>query len=168
MAFIRYYNKKGILYATVVENIRIDGKVHQKYIANLGRVIDKENKIFKNKDRGTYSYSIEGSYLDMQTEEKAMLQEKLILDFGDSYVLNEYLKQLEFYDVFSNILPAHHDTLFSMLFYRIFTDKKTNYAETWWEGNYARILFLEAKLQSQRVSDFLVLLGDEKVQREFF
>ena len=72
MAFIRYYNKKGILYATVVENIRIDGKVHQKYIANLGRVIDKENKIFKNKDRGTYSYSIEGGYLDMQTEEKAM------------------------------------------------------------------------------------------------
>ena len=169
MAFIRYYNKKGILYATVVENIRIDGKVHQKYIANLGRVIDKENKIFKNKDRGTYSYSIEGGYLDMQTEEKAMLQEKLILDFGDSYVLYEYLKQLEFYDVFSNILPAHHDTLFSMLFYRIVTDKKANYyAETWWEGNYARILFPEAKLQSQRVSDFLVRLGDEKVQREFF
>lgn len=169
MAFIRYYNKKGILYATVVENIRIDGKVHQKYIANLGRVIDKENKIFKNKDRGTYSYSIERGYLDMQTEEKAMLQEKLILDFGDSYVLYEYLKQLELYDVFSNILPAHHDTLFSMLFYRIVTDKKANYyAETWWEGNYARILFPEAKLQSQRVSDFLVLLGDEKVQREFF
>ena len=81
----------------------------------------------------------------------------------------EYLKQLELYDVFSNILPAHHDTLFSMLFYRIVTDKKANYyAETWWEGNYARILFPEAKLQSQRVSDFLVLLGDEKVQREFF
>ena len=59
--------------------------------------------------------------------------------------------------------------MFSLLFFRILTDKKAYcYAETWWMGNYARILFPRARLQSQRVSDFLVALGEESVQRCFF
>ena len=33
-------------------------------------------------------------------------------------------------------MPMHNDTLFSLLLYRILTDKKAHcYAETWWSGN---------------------------------
>jgi transposase len=42
------------------------------------------------------------------------------------------------------------------------------YAENWFEGNYARILFKKADISSQRVSDFLKILGDERLQRDFF
>lgn len=66
-------------------------------------------------------------------------------------------------------MPQQKDTLFSLLFYRMLTDRKAYcYAETWWKGNYARILFPRARLQSQRVSEFLATLGEEKVQRHFF
>lgn len=35
-------------------------------------------------------------------------------------------------------------------------------------GNYAGLLFLNARLHSQRVSEFLAALGKEDVQRRFF
>jgi len=70
---------------------------------------------------------------------------------------------------YNTLMPSHNDTLFSLLFYRILTDRKAYcYTETWWSGNYANILFPKAKLQSQRVSEFLAALGDEEVQRRFF
>jgi transposase len=55
------------------------------------------------------------------------------------------------------------------LLYRILTDRKANcYADTWWQGNYASIVFPEADLKSQRISEFLQILGSEEVQRRFF
>jgi transposase len=42
------------------------------------------------------------------------------------------------------------------------------YAENWFEGNYARILFKKADISSQRISDFLKILGNEGLQRDFF
>ena len=42
------------------------------------------------------------------------------------------------------------------------------HAQSWWEGSYARIIYPRANLSSQRISDFLVSIGDEYSQREFF
>jgi transposase len=42
------------------------------------------------------------------------------------------------------------------------------YAETWFSGNIARILYSEANLPSQRLSDFFAWLGEEWIQRAFF
>ena len=142
MAFIKYY-KRGtneFTYATLVENIRIAGKVQQKYLDNLGRVIDKDKGIFKNKERGIYKFSVETGYSEVVTIQKNIIEkEKLILDFGDSYVLDQYMKTLQLFPVYDELLPKYHDTLFSLLFYRILTDKKASYyADTWWSGNYAR------------------------------
>ena len=173
MAYIKYFKVKKdseIIYASLVESVRENGKVRQKQIAQLGRVIDQENGIFKSRERGTYKYTIEDGYSDVTIIHEVVIEkEKLILDFGDSYVLDQYIQSTNLYNVYCNVMPKYNDTLFSMLFYRILTDKKANYyAETWWDGNYARILFPGAKLQSQRVSEFLEILGDEEIQRVFF
>lgn len=42
------------------------------------------------------------------------------------------------------------------------------YAEEWWEGSYARILYPNANLSSQRISDLLEAVGDEQSYRNFF
>ena len=42
------------------------------------------------------------------------------------------------------------------------------YAHTWMEGNYSRILYPKARLASQRISEFLNVLGHEEVWRRFF
>jgi transposase len=42
------------------------------------------------------------------------------------------------------------------------------HAQTWLDGNYAKIIFPDVDLSTQRVSDLLKLMGDEQLLREFF
>jgi len=175
MPYIRYIIKSnGIQYASLVNAVRIGSHVKQEYMDNLGRVIDKEAGIFKNRERGVFRYTIQDGFTDVpvslaEAHKSVAEKEKLILDFGDSYFLAEYLKSMPYYGAFSEILPNHRDTLFSMLFFRILTDRKACcYADLWWQGNYASILFPTADLRSQRISEFLERLGQEDLQRRFF
>jgi hypothetical protein len=176
MAFIRYSppNKSGVIYASVVESVRVGKKVQQKHLTCLGCVINREKGIFRNQERGVFHYSIENGYTAAEGYEEIETlrppeKEKLILDFGDSFVLNEYIHKLSFWDVFKAAALKNPDTLMSLLMFRILTDKKAYcLAEVWWSGNYVRELFPKAQLKSQRISEFLALLGDEEVQRGFF
>lgn len=174
MAYIRYVNNpNGVVYASLVDGIRIGNTVRQKYIASLGRVVDREKGIYKNRERGIFQFSLENGYSQvpgelLPSEETAPEKEKLILDFGDSYVLEKYFQTLPFHDAVCNAMQDT-DTLLSLLFYRILSDRKAYcYAQSWWEGNYATMLFPQARLHSQRISEFLAMLGSEEVQRSFF
>jgi hypothetical protein len=175
MAYIRYSppTAKGTVYATLVDSVRHGVKVEQKYLANLGRVIDREKGIFSNRERGVFQYSVENGYSDAGSIYSKSVysgnNEKLILDFGDSFVLDKYMRSLPFWEPFSKAMPSRNDTLMSLLFFRILTDKKAYcYADAWWSGNYAYVLFPASQLKSQRISEFLAELGDERVQRDFF
>ena len=157
----------------MVESVREGNKVKQQRIENLGRVIDMQKGIFKNRNRGVFRYTLEDGFMDADIPASVgnmpSVPEKLILDFGDSFALDQYIHTLPFFHVLSDVMPFQRDTFFSLLFYRMLTDKKAYcYADTWWSGNYVRLLYPGARLQSQRVSEFLVALGDEAVQRHFF
>jgi len=175
MPYIHYITKSnGHEYASLADSVRNGRRVNHEYIENLGRVINKETGIFLSRERGLFRYTLEDGYCDVPADysiNKREIQkvERLILDFGDSFFLVKYFEMQSFKDAFYQVLPGQIDTLLSLVFYRILTDKKAYcYAETWWEGNYASLLFPQAKLASQRVSEFLVSVGREEVQREFF
>jgi hypothetical protein len=173
MPYIRFITKSnGREYASLAESSRDGNKISQQYLGNLGRVIDKGNGIFKSRERGIFHYTLEDGFTDAPVysiEESPSGQERLILDFGDSFFLDEYLNRQSFASAFRSVLPTQSDTLFALLFYRILTDKKACcHAETWFQGNYASLLFPKAKLQSQRISEFLADVGKEEIQREFF
>lgn len=95
-------------------------------------------------------------------------EEKLILDFGDTYLLYEHLKQLPFYQVIQKVFASSYHELLPLVFYRLCHKGAMMQAQTWFEGNIARVLFKNAELASQRISEFLRRLGDENVQRKFF
>ena len=174
MPYIRYITKSnGEEYASLAETYRNGKQVRQQYICNLGRVVDKANGIYKSRERGLFRYTLEEGFKDLPAPyipAKDILEsEQLILDFGDSFFLDKYLNAQSFAPAFRSVLPAQSDTLFALLFYRILTDKKACcYADAWYQGNYASILFPKAKLQSQRISEFLAEIGKERVQRAFF
>jgi hypothetical protein len=174
MAFIRYMTKSnGTEYASLLDGVRDGSKVKQQYLGNLGRVIDKEGGVFQNRERGLFRYTLEDGFCclpSVNAERNASTKrERLILDFGDSFFLSQYLDLQGFRDAFYQVLPEQTDTVLSLVFYRILTDKKANcYADAWWRGNYASMLFPKAKLVSQRISDFLADVGREGVQRRFF
>jgi hypothetical protein len=174
MAYIRYITKSnGQEYASLADTVRNGSQVKQEYLGNLGRVINKETGVFRSRERGLFRYTLKEGYCDLPAayseKQGPTREERLILDFGDSFFLFQYFERQAFRDAFYKVLPEQTDSLLSLVFYRILTDKKAYcYADTWWQGNYASLLFPEAKLASQRVSEFLVAVGKEEVQREFF
>ena len=170
--------KKGAVYATVVKSIRNGNKVGQERILYLGTVIDKEKGIYKNRERGVYRFNLKEGFLplDDSVEEHVLVsqaedKEELILEFGNSFLLYQYINKFDFYSVYHDLVPKgpELDTLMSLIFFRILESKEANdYALPWWNMNYARLLFPEARLAGPRISEFLVRLGSESTQRKFF
>ena len=174
MSYIHYDEKpNGAVYACIYESYRDKGKVKTRRGENLGRVIDKENNIFRQKGI-TYQYIIGEGRKDVPDtalpQEKVVPDtEKLILDFGDSWFLQEYISRQPFYDSIKEALPEESDTVLALIFYRLLTNKGAScHAKIWYEGNYSYLAFPEANLTSQNISKVLKALGSEDVQRHFF
>jgi len=170
--FIAYDIKSGVEYAKICTSIR-EGKKVKKTYTNLGKVLDRELCIFQNRKLGVFTYSIEKGYgkapvdfvPDMQMKKGKI---KLILDFGDSFFIDELLKKSGFSKAIDKIRYGNPDTLKAMLSYYVLCSMANCNAADWFEGNYARILYPKANLTSQRISDFLAAIGDEYTEREFF
>ena len=174
MAYIHYDQKaNGVIYASLYESFRDKGKVKTRRIENLGRVIDKKNNIFCQKGI-TYQYVLGEGRRDvpdsaLPSEKVVPENEKLILDFGDAWFLQEYLQRQPFYDSIKNTLPDESDTVLALIFYRLLTNKGAScHAKIWYEGNYSYLAFPKANLTSQNISRVLKELGREDVQRQFF
>ena len=174
MAYIHYDQKSnGVIYASLYESFRDNGKVRTRRKENLGRVIDKKNNIFRQKGV-TYQYVLGEGRREVPTsalppEPAVTGAEKLILDFGDAWFLQEYLSRQPFYDSIQNTLPHERDTLLALIFYRLLTNRGARcHAKIWYEGNYACLAFPYANLTSQNISRVLKELGREEIQRRFF
>jgi len=160
--FIRYEQKNGVEYASVYRAKRIGAKKTND-IEWLGRVIDREKGLYRSRERGIFSFTLNGGYVEQQ-----IAGEKLILDFGDSYVLNEILARAGYMNLIQTAFGELANTVASLILYRSLQHGASCYAHDWWEGSYARILHPNASLSSQRLSEVLKAIGDEVVQRGFF
>jgi len=150
MTFIRYKTFGKQEYAYEVKAVW-DKKTHKpkqktKY---LGVVIDKNKKIFEKKL-------------------KLKQPEKLILDFGDSYVINKLMEEIGFSNLIKDVFSNHMAFVSALLTYRLCYPSAMKYSKDWIEGNYAKLLYNNVKFNSQRISDYFKVLGDEKLQRTFF
>ena len=178
--FIAYDEKNGKLYAKLVTSIRKGGKVDKDYV-NLGRVLDKEKGIYKNRARGIFQYDLENDYYDDNPDwsgstapveykdaPSTIKKEKSILDFGDSFFLNKYLIKSGLGEVLDHVECKNHDTLKAMIAYYILANAANCHAKTWYDGNYASCLYPKAAMSSQRISEFLADIGSEDAYRSFF
>jgi hypothetical protein len=170
--YIAYDVKNGAEYAKLYTSKR-NGLHTYKEHSNLGRVLDKERGIYQNRERGIFAYSLEDNTFSSAPAEfippkKAGRREPLIVDFGDVFLLDSFIRSSGLIAAVDAIGCGNPDTLKAMLSYYILCAMSNRYAQDWWEGSYARILYPDASLSSQRISDFLAAVGDEYSQREFF
>lgn len=151
MSFIRYkkFGNKEYAYEITAywDPIQKKSRQHPKY---LGIVIDKEAKLFEKK------------------KTKKCNVEKLILDFGDAHILHEFMKKIKIIDILSNIFEDKTNYLLALIYYRLCHPSAMKYAQIWFQGSFSRILFKDINLSSQRISEFLEDIGNEKLQREYF
>lgn len=157
------------------KSYREDGKVRKKDVVYLGRVIDLDNGVFCNKDRGVFTYDVgtgtygkaDPKYLGGLTNDRRKKQ-KLILDFGDSFLTDAFIKSIGYDKVMESIGYGNIDTLKAMALYYIVSEKANAYAQTWHQGSFSSVLYPKADLLSPRISDFLEALGREDVRRAYF
>lgn len=171
------YQKKGnYTYAKVPgESYRENGRVKKRNTIYLGRVIDMDNNVFYNKDRGVFTYDIStGTYGEADPAYQGNLKNdhrkkpNLILDFGDSYFVDSLLKTMHYDEVLGSIDYKNKDSLWAMVEYYILSGKANMHANTWYEGSFASILYPKADIHSQRISKLLDSLGSEAVRRSYF
>ena len=115
----------------------------------LGKVIDKKSQVFEK--------------VRLKT-----ITEKLILDFGDGYVLDQFLKTTKVHSLLASWPLVLQETLCVLLCYRICHTGAMMHANNWYDGNILKVLYKNAAVASQRISDALTMLGDEQLQRRFF
>ena len=150
MTFIRYKTFGKQEYAYQIKSYW-DSKTQRpkQKTLYLGVVVDKSKKIFEKR-------------LSLPK------QEKLILDFGDSYFIKEFFEKVKFSKLIEEVFGDKKDFFLSLINYRLCYPSAMRFSKTWFEGNYAKICYPNVDLSSQRISDFLKLLGDENLQRKFF
>ena len=164
----KYAKLPGISY-------RENGKIRKKGTIYLGRVIDEKNFIFFSKDRGVFKFDpVNNLFLDAPENYTGQLKNDqrkkptLILDFGDSYFLSQLIRNIKYDEVIEAIGYKNSDTIYSMIMFYILTNYSCMHCNTWYEGNFAKILYPNADLHSQRISEFLKFLGREDVRQKFF
>jgi len=170
--FIAYDVKNGTEYAKLCTSKRNGGRIDKDY-KNLGRVLDKERGIYQNRERGVFTYRLESdSYgaapAGFVPPPKIGRREPLIVDFGDVFFLDTFIKEIGLTASIDAIGYGNPDTLYATIAYYALCSAANCHARDWWEGSYARILYPKANLSSQRVSDLLAAVGDEYTQRNFF
>ncbi|MBU1877098.1 transposase [Patescibacteria group bacterium] len=121
-------------------------KQKRKY---LGMVIDKKKKLYGRKLMPCHS-------------------EKLILDFGDSFSINQLIEKYGFKDLIEKSFQDLSEFVQAFITYRLCYPSAMKYSQSWFEGSYARIIHKDIKFNSQRISDFFRNIGDEYLQRKFF
>ena len=149
MTFIRYHTYGNQEYAYEVTSYwDKEKRMSRQKTKYLGIVIDKQKHIFEKK---------------WQTR-----QERLILDFGDSYVIDQFFEQSGFSALLNTIFGSSKNIILSLIYYRLCHNAAMMYAERWFEGNYIRKRFTNIDISSQRVSEYLMSLANEVTQRKFF
>jgi len=112
----------------------------------LGQVINKEKQTYQKKQQQ---------------------KEKLILDFGDTYLLNTFI-QTHYQQLLTNTFQDKTPTLTTLITYRLCQTNAMTHANTWHQGNAIHLQHKHVNLISQRISEFLTEIGDEHLHQTFF
>lgn len=175
--YINYFpGKSGIVYASLVSSIR-KGKqvVRGDDTVYLGRVLDKEQLIFRNRIDGVFAIdpvTFEKTKAPVEfvanTPRKNAKLPELYLDFGDVFFLKSFIKNGKLNCLIEAIGYGNPDSLWGLLHYYMLTRGANNHAATWHEGSIARAFYPKANLCSQRISDLLATIGSEAIVQRFF
>lgn len=172
MGFIVYQEKNGRTYATFCKAKRENGAKTNETV-NLGLVLDKEKGVFKSRERGVYAFSVENGYGEPSEEyelkaRSARRKEVDMLDYGDTFFLDSFLRTTPYYDIIKSVVAGKEDLVLSILYYYILQGGAREYSRIWWEGNYASCLFPKALPYGSKISALYRKLGEPDVQAAFF
>ena len=176
--YINYNTVHGKEYATVTSSVRKGGSVLKGEQIYLGRVIDKSRGIYKSRERGLFRYdlstntysAVDPDFIEPKETRKTKYPRRAILSvsFGDTYVLDQFVRSNGFLNTIDATGFRSLDTLHALFAYYILSPHANSHAQDWFDLTYAKYLYPKAQLSSQRISDALADIGSEEAKRGFF
>lgn len=164
---ITTYAKGKAIYANASKSKRVGKKVVKEEQISLGRVIDLGKHIFQNRKYGVYEYDPEtGGIRKLEAEQKKPLSFRCI-DFGDSFFLSEVMKNLHIDEAIDSLEGIDHESLKALVLFYLECQAPNTSAEDWYEGNYASVLYPNARMDGQRISELLRAIGTEEMKSSF-
>lgn len=181
--YIAYSVKKGNEYATLTSSVRDGEKVIKGESINLGRVLDKERGIFRNRERGVFTYDLKtgqygtapadfvepakrrkGKYIKDGRKKRSLL----VLQFGDIFLYDCFVRKIGILEAVDAIGYPNKDTLHALLCYYVTSSEPNSRAGFWHSVSYSRVLYPKAAMASQRISEALAEIGLEENRRLFY
>lgn len=167
------YSGANDRYASAAVSTR-NGKDTSITYQYLGTVIDKEKGIYRNRERGLFTFDVKtGEYGlppdDYEPPRQSPVQKRgrVSVDFGDAYFLNAFLWKSGLMDIVDRIAYGNRDTLHAMLLFYTLSNLSNCDAVCWYEGSIVQLLYPRANLRSQRISDCLSAIGTAENQMAF-
>jgi hypothetical protein len=164
-SFILYQIKKSLAYASMYTKRR-EKRKKKNDIENLGRVLDKEAGIFKSRKGGVFLYNqqtgssyetiagVLGQFLKIHPPRRGFL------NFWDVNISHELLEKEGFAEIFGQTGGNGSDSLIALALFRTLCRYAGSRAFDRWNGTYDRLLFPEARAESQLVDwSIFSLLG---------
>lgn len=168
-----FYDKTG-RYASAGVSSR-NGRQTSVDVTYLGRVLDKDAGIYKSRERGIFTFDpdsgefgdVPEDYIPPTSTDHRKKSKPVSVDFGDAFFMDTYLHASGMMQIVDTIEYGNRDTLHAMLLFYMLSGLANCDAIHWYEGNIASLLYPNANLTSQRLSDFLASIGTAEKQMEF-
>ena len=163
-------------YATAAVSTRHGAKTKTDYLY-LGKVLDRQAGIYKSRERGIFKFDLATQafgpapeeYLTESTNEKK--EEKVFsrvsVDFGDSFFLNEFLYKSGMMSIVDKLKCKNKETLHAMILFYVLSSMANCDAIYWYRGNIVHLLYPDANISSQRISEFLSDIGSDENRMRF-
>jgi len=142
---------------------KIYGKL---YAYEYTSIWDKENKKYKKKSKYLGKVD-ECSGNIIQSKKRKEPEETQIVDYGDTYAINQINKEAGFNELVKKIFSKYHNHILSLMSFKMLDGSAMKNAESWQEGNFAKKLYKNPNITSQNISRILKYLGSEDIKDKF-
>ncbi len=147
--------------------VRYKKRGNKWYAYEITSFWDKESKTPKQKSIYLGVSETDGGAYSKPGKTAVNRTEKEILDFGNSFAIQQIVNNTGFLDVLDNSF-SDTDSLLALICYQMLEGSAMQLCEDWFDGNIAKYLFPKAKTSSQDISRLIKSLGNETNQRKFF
>lgn len=126
-----------------------------------------------NRERGVFTYDPKTNTYgeapeDVVVPPHSKRKEDRILDFGDVFMISEFLKSTGLTSVIEAIECQHPNTLWALIYFYTLTKYNISCCQSWYEGSYTSILYPNANLTIQNINSLLEEIGTENSYQKFF
>ena len=140
----------------------------------LGKALNKEAGIYKNAVRGIFKFdrttgdisAVPENLIEEKAAEKKSYS-RVSVDFGDSFFLNEFLYKSGMMSIIDQLDCENLDTLHAMILFYTLSSVANCDAIYWYSGNIVHLLYPNANISSQRISEFLSSIGTAENRMKF-